>query len=185
MKYAKLILFIILATGTYFLVPVPSCSTPNATMSLNTKVNSLSLRLSELGFKGCALSESSKCQIQGECLVVARNEKMYDSPDRLTYQVDNIFALGVKVFMIVTLYTLIFCSFGANNDWKRSLKLLGTCAGLFVALLLVRALIFGIIIRFTSVNLIAFLDNPIRFLLIAVLALPCFLLGKGKEEVKQ
>jgi uncharacterized membrane protein len=107
------------------------------------------------------------------------------SPERLTYKVDNIFALGVKVFVIVALYTLIFCSFGANNDWKRSLKLLGTCVGLFVALLLVRALIFGIIIRFTSVNWIQLLDNPIRFLLIAVLALPCCLLGKGKEEVKR
>jgi hypothetical protein len=184
MKYAKLILFIILAAGAYYFIPVPSRSTPNATMSLNTKVNSLSLRLSELGFKGCTLSESSKCQIQGDNLIVVRNEKM-GSPERLTYKVDNIFALGVKVFMIVTLYTLIFCSFGANNDWKRSLKLLGTCAGLFVALLLVRALIFGIIIRFTSVNLITFLDNPIRFLLIVVIAWPCLCLRKGKEEVKQ
>ena len=184
MKYAKLILFIILAAGAYYFIPVPSRSTPNATMSLNTKVNSLSLCLSELGFKGCALYESSKCQIQGDNLIVVRNEKM-GSPERLTYKVDNIFALGVKVFMIVTLYTLIFCSFGANNDWKRSLKLLGTCAGLFVALLLVRALIFGIIIRFTSVNLITFLDNPIRFLLIAVIAWPCLCLRKGKEEVKQ
>lgn len=179
MKYAKLILFIILAAGAYYFIPVPSRSTPNATMSLNTKVNLLSLRLSELGFKGCTLSESSKCQIQGDNLIVVRNEKM-GSPERLTYKVDNIFALGVKVFMIVTLYTLIFCSFGANNDWKRSLKLLGTCAGLFVALLLVRALIFGIIIRFTSVNLITFLDNPIRFLLIVVIAWPCLCLGKGK-----
>ena len=184
MKYAKLILFIILTSLTYFLIPVPSRSTPNATMSLNTKVNSLSLRLSELGFKGCTLSESSKSLIQGDNLIVVRNEKM-GRPERLTYKVDNIFALGVKVFVIVALYTLIFCSFGANNDWKRSLKLLGTCAGLFVALLPVRALIFGIIIRYTSVNLITFLDDPIRFLLIAVLALPCFLLRKGKEEVKQ
>lgn len=184
MKIIRMVVCIGLVVATFICIPVPSQATPNARMSLNTWVNHISPKCAALGFNLRSKDEYPKCKISDAELKVIRSADRVNSPDILTFQFDNIFALGVRFFAFILIYVLCFNISLNRKVLKKSICSLFLSAGIFICFFLIRAVIFGYIVVNNPVEYIGNFDNPIRIAMILFLALP-LIVGIKKEENKE
>lgn len=184
MKIIRMVVCIGLVAATFIYIPVPSQATPNARMRLNTWVNHISPKCAALGFNLRSKDEYPKCKISDAELKVIRSADRVNSPDILTFQFDNIFALGVRFFAFILIYVLCFNISLNRKVLKKSTCSLFLSAGIFICFFLIRAVIFGYIVVNNPVEYIGNFDNPIRIAMILSLALP-LIVGIKKEENKE
>ena len=184
MKIIRMVVCIGLVVATFIYIPVPSQATPNARMRLNTWVNHISPKCAALGFNLRSKDEYPKCKISAAELMVIRSADRVNSPDILTFQFDNIFALGVRFFAFILIYVLCFNLSLNRNVLKKSIYSLFVSAGVFIFIFLIRAVTFGYLVVNNPVEYIGTFDNLIRITMILSLAFP-FMVGILKKENKK
>ena len=168
-----------------FLIPVPSAQTPNARMPLNDTINCLSARIADDGLRAVAVGEQVKTQIEGARLAATIYEKGSDQPriEKMTFEFDNIFALGIRILVFATAFILIYL--WPTAGWRRALLAIAVGIITLPILIFIRDFLFGALLaQTTAAKITEWYDNPLRFfIMIATLLIPLAICGhKGKKQ---
>ena len=167
-----------------FFIPVPSAQTPYARMPLNDTVNRLSAQVAKEGLYGVATGKQTEAHVEDSCLVAVICEKNTGQPriERLTFEFDNIFAIGIRILAFVTAFIIIYLWQAVG--WCR--PLLAVAGGFVVlpSLIFLRDFFFGALLtQITASTITSWLDSPFRFfILIITLFTPLAICGYKSEK---
>ena len=176
----------VLFTAAWFFVPVPSQFTPEARLAVNSWMNSMSPRFAEAGFnlaKGDAMYPL--CKVNGDELLIVKDEAAGRNPHHLTFAFDNILALGIRLWLILLVYVVVFGNPKEKRTWFRSSVASAAALSLLFIALSVRALVFGAIAATRGPQVIGDIDNPVRVVILAFVFIPMMFVMPRIETKKQ
>lgn len=185
MRFIRACLLVAAGLLALFLIPVPSAQTPHARMPLNDAINRISAQIADEGLRGIAVGNQAKTQVEGARLAAKIYEKGSDQPrvEKLTFEFDNIFALGIRILAFATAFIVIYLWQSAG--WLRVLVAVSGGLIMLPGLIFLRDLLFGMLLTQTTAAVITgWFDNPLRILiLLLTLLTPLIICGyKGKKQ---
>ena len=170
-------LFVAALVATHFLMPIPSSKTPDAKMAINTWANSISAKIAQIGFDWGRGDDGSASQVDGAVLTVVKPAGNEAIEEHLTFQYDNIVAIGVKCLLALAFYLFIVKLIPCKHDVVR--KCLALLFGSFMFSLgfVVRDFLFGVYIADHPVCAVTKFDDPVRMALVFIMIVSAFALG--------
>lgn len=184
-QIVKAFLLIAASLIAFYFIPVPSAQTPHARMPLNDIVNRISAKCTAEGFLGSAAGSQPETHVEGARLTAIMRANGTGQPrvERLTFEFDNIFALGVRILAFIAAFIMIYLR--QSVGWCRIL--LAVAGGLITLPILIfaRDFLFGVFLtQIPADKITGWFDTPFRILImIMTLFTPLVICQKikGKE----